>query len=154
MEGKRKSVQQRQAQQGQKHDRSLARRTILHHNLQNRPVLPCISEYFYRRRTLRSDYGNHHRVYHHEGPAGKDAQVGALQVAVQSLFSEYYALHETYDGSPRNIILPAGIQVGTPYYLKDINDIIKKKRYQDMLKGFKDNKKCELLCRKCKYLNK
>lgn len=33
-----------------------------------------------------------------------------------------------------------------------LNDIINSKRYKDMLNGFKNNKKCELLCRKCKYL--
>ena len=35
----------------------------------------------------------------------------------------------------------------------DIRDIIKSSRYQNMLNGFKNNKKMELLCRKCKYLN-
>lgn len=33
-----------------------------------------------------------------------------------------------------------------------LEDVIKSKRYNDMLKGFKNNKKCELLCKKCKYL--
>ena len=33
-----------------------------------------------------------------------------------------------------------------------LEDVIKSKRYNDMLIGFKNNKKCELLCKKCKYL--
>lgn len=35
-----------------------------------------------------------------------------------------------------------------------LNNIIKSDRYQNMLNCFKNNKKCELLCKKCKYLNK
>lgn len=35
-----------------------------------------------------------------------------------------------------------------------LNNIIKNDRYQNMLNGFKNNKKCELLCKKCKYLNR
>ena len=35
-----------------------------------------------------------------------------------------------------------------------LKDIIKSDRYMRMLNGFKNNKKCELLCRKCKYLEK
>ena len=35
-----------------------------------------------------------------------------------------------------------------------LNNIIKSDRYQNMLNGFKNNKKYELLCKKCKYLNK
>ena len=34
---------------------------------------------------------------------------------------------------------------------ENLEDIINSTRYQSMLKGFKDNKKCELLCRKCSY---
>lgn len=34
----------------------------------------------------------------------------------------------------------------------DLTDIKKSKRYVDILNGFKANKKCELLCRHCKYL--
>ncbi len=33
-----------------------------------------------------------------------------------------------------------------------LEDVIKSKRYKEMLDGFKNNKKCELLCKKCKYL--
>ena len=33
-----------------------------------------------------------------------------------------------------------------------LENVIKSKRYSDMLDGFKNNKKCELLCKKCKYL--
>lgn len=35
-----------------------------------------------------------------------------------------------------------------------LNNIIKNDRYQNMLNGFKNNRKCELLCKKCKYLNR
>lgn len=35
-----------------------------------------------------------------------------------------------------------------------LNNIIKNDRYQNMLNGFKNNEKCELLCKKCKYLNR
>ena len=31
-------------------------------------------------------------------------------------------------------------------------DVINSKRYKEMLDGFKNNKKCEFLCKKCKYL--
>lgn len=34
----------------------------------------------------------------------------------------------------------------------NIDDIKKNSRYINMLNGFKNNKKCELLCKKCKYL--
>ena len=34
----------------------------------------------------------------------------------------------------------------------NLSDVINSKRYNDMLIGFKNNKKCELLCKKCKYL--
>lgn len=34
----------------------------------------------------------------------------------------------------------------------NLNDVINNKRYKEMLDGFKNNKKCELLCKKCKYL--
>ena len=34
----------------------------------------------------------------------------------------------------------------------NLNDIIKSERYMNMLKGFKNNKKIERLCKKCKYL--
>lgn len=34
----------------------------------------------------------------------------------------------------------------------NLNDLINNKRYKEMLDGFKNNKKCELLCKKCKYL--
>ena len=34
----------------------------------------------------------------------------------------------------------------------NLEDIIKKERYQNMVKGFKQNKKCEELCKKCKFL--
>ena len=33
-----------------------------------------------------------------------------------------------------------------------LDDIKSKERYIKMLNGFKENKKCEMLCRKCKYL--
>ena len=36
----------------------------------------------------------------------------------------------------------------------NLKDIQTKKRYIDMLNGFKNNNKCELLCKKCNYLNK
>lgn len=39
-------------------------------------------------------------------------------------------------------------------YEETIDDIINNKRYQNMLNGFKNNKKLELLCKKCKYLDK
>ena len=35
-----------------------------------------------------------------------------------------------------------------------IDEIKLSDRYQNMLNGFKNSKKCEMLCRKCKYLNK
>lgn len=35
----------------------------------------------------------------------------------------------------------------------DLNDVINSKKYKDMLNGFKNNKKVEMLCRKCKYYN-
>lgn len=35
-----------------------------------------------------------------------------------------------------------------------LNNIIRNDRYQNMLNGFKNNEKCELLCKKCKYLNR
>ena len=34
----------------------------------------------------------------------------------------------------------------------NLNDIIKSDRYQNMLNGFKNNKKIENLCKKCKYI--
>lgn len=34
----------------------------------------------------------------------------------------------------------------------NLEDVIKSKRYNDILNGFKNNKKCELLCKHCKYL--
>ena len=37
-------------------------------------------------------------------------------------------------------------------YEDDLNDVINSKRYQTMLNGFKNNKKCEELCKKCKFL--
>lgn len=37
-------------------------------------------------------------------------------------------------------------------YKDDLNDVINSKRYQTMLNGFKNNKKCEELCKKCKFL--
>ena len=37
-------------------------------------------------------------------------------------------------------------------YKDNLNDIINSKRYQTMLNGFKNNKKCEELCKKCKFL--
>lgn len=33
-----------------------------------------------------------------------------------------------------------------------LSDVINSKRYNDMLIGFKNNKKCELLCKHCKFL--
>ena len=50
------------------------------------------------------------------------------------------------------IVIGGSFGVGTL-----INSLINKKfktkeRYKTMLDGFKKNKKCELLCKKCKYL--
>ena len=38
-------------------------------------------------------------------------------------------------------------------YNNTLDEIIKSDRYQNMLKGFTQNKKCELLCKKCNYYN-
>lgn len=35
---------------------------------------------------------------------------------------------------------------------EDLNDIINKERYQCMINGFKNNKKCEELCKRCNFL--
>jgi len=37
-------------------------------------------------------------------------------------------------------------------YKDDLNDIISSNRYKKMLEGFKNNKKCEELCKKCNFL--
>ncbi len=37
-------------------------------------------------------------------------------------------------------------------YINDLDTVINSKRYQSMLNGFKNNKKCEELCKKCKFL--
>ena len=37
-------------------------------------------------------------------------------------------------------------------FKENLNDIINKDRYQTMIKGFKDNKKCEELCKRCNFL--
>ena len=39
-------------------------------------------------------------------------------------------------------------------FVDELDKVIKNDRYQKMLSGFKNNKKCEMLCRKCKYLDK
>ena len=38
-------------------------------------------------------------------------------------------------------------------YTSNLEDIINGKRFQDMLCGFKNNKKCENLCRHCNFLD-
>jgi len=37
-------------------------------------------------------------------------------------------------------------------YRENLEDVIKSERYQKMLEGFKNNKKCEELCKKCNFL--
>ena len=39
-------------------------------------------------------------------------------------------------------------------YASSLTDIIKSDRYQNMLKEFKDNKKCEELCKHCSFIKK
>lgn len=39
-------------------------------------------------------------------------------------------------------------------YKQSIEEIINGKRYQQMLKGFKENKKCEELCKRCNFIDK
>ncbi|MBQ3021109.1 MAG: radical SAM protein [Bacilli bacterium] len=39
-------------------------------------------------------------------------------------------------------------------YKDNLTDVINSDRYQGMLNGFKHNKKCELLCKKCNFLDK
>jgi len=38
-------------------------------------------------------------------------------------------------------------------FKEDLNNIINKRRYIDMLEGFKNNRKCEELCKKCNFLD-
>ena len=38
-------------------------------------------------------------------------------------------------------------------YENNLKEIIESSRYQKMLNGFKNNQKCELLCKKCKYIS-
>lgn len=39
-------------------------------------------------------------------------------------------------------------------FLDDLESIIQSDRYQHMLKGFKENKKCEELCQRCSFIEK